>query len=357
MTTRHTTPEGFLRAGAVLTRAGPITYLKSELGMEGDGLITIDRTLETISHPQTLASLRGAAITLTHPEDGLNTENAKGLVVGAIAGEPRVTGDAIIADVVIYDQAALDAIDNGTQELSIGYDMMLTPEGRTRGPLLNNHIALVERGRAGSGVRIMDSAEERMNAEDAKVLADAVAAALDRGNHNRQMDTGAMDAFKKEMMDTITPIVDGMKEMKASQDAAVTAADNAKATADAKAAGDALVNATRVEERERFAVLTDAMPLIAEDKRAALLESDPKAILVAALGDSIPNADTMSVDYLRGALSFAKVQQAAAANDGLPAGVKAFDSARPVTATDARAKAQADYEAMITKRYADSGGI
>ena len=44
-------------------------------------------------------------------------------------------------------------------------------------------------------------------------------------------------------------------------------------------------------------------------------------------------------------------------NDGLPAGVKAFDGARNVTATDARAKAQADYEAMITKRYTDAGGI
>ena len=61
---------------------------------------------------------------------------------------------------------------------------------------------------------------------------------------------------------------------------------------------------------------------------------------MAALGDSIPNADTMSVDYLRGALAVAKVKAAdAAANDGLPVGVKAFDSARNVTATDARAKA------------------
>ena len=77
-------------------------------------------------------------------------------------------------------------------------------------------------------------------------------------------------------------------------------------------------------------------------------------------GDSIPNADTMSVDYLRGALAVAKVQEKNASNQSggsLPAGVKAFDSARPVTATDARAQAQSDYEAMISKRYTDAGGI
>ena len=67
-----------------------------------------------------------------------------------------------------------------------------------------------------------------------------------------------------------------MKEMKETQDKALAAADAAKAATDAKAAGDALVNATRAEERERFAVLTDAMPLIAEDKRAAFWRPNPR---------------------------------------------------------------------------------
>ena len=68
---------------------------------------------------------------------------------------------------------------------------------------------------------------------------------------------------------------------------------------------------------------------------------------------------TESVGYLRCALDVAKtkLQQTAAAKDGLPTGVKAFDSAMQVTATDARAKAQADYEAAISKRYSDAGGI
>ena len=151
--------------------------------------------------------------------------------------------------------------------------------------------------------------------------------------------------------------MDEFKKMKDAQDAAVTATDTAKAIADAKAASELLVTATRTEERERFGVLTDAMPLIAVEKREALMNADISAILLAAVGDSVPNAANESVGYLRGALDMKKLQQAAAAKDGLPTGVKAFDSAMQVTATDARAKAQADYEAAISKRYTDAGGI
>ena len=340
MTTRIETPDGLLRAGAILTRSGPITYARGELGLTGDAdaPVIVDRTLATLMHPDTLSSLRGAPITLGHPPEGVTPDNWKQQVVGAVAGEPKVAGDVILGDVLIGDKEALKRLDAGEDELSIGYTFSLGRDNATIGPLKINHVAIVPRGRAGSSVRVLDSLED--DGMEKKEMMDAIAEAMDMGmkKYRPGMDAAAFDAegMKKSFMDSISPVLDAMKEMKDARDKALTAADEAKATADAKAAGDALVNATRAEERERFAVLTDAMPLIAEDKRAALLESDPKAILVAALGDSIPNADTMSVDYLRGALSFAKVQQAAAANDGLPAGVKAFDSARPVTATDAR---------------------
>ena len=71
--TREYTAEGILRAGAVLTRAGAIRYTRKELGLDGEPneVVTIERTMESLSHPDTLASLRGAPITLLHPEDGV----------------------------------------------------------------------------------------------------------------------------------------------------------------------------------------------------------------------------------------------------------------------------------------------
>ena len=96
-----------LRSGAVLTRAGPITYTKKEIGKQGDGTITVNRTLASLRHPETLASLRGAPITLGHPEEGVHPDNWKQTVVGAIAGEPKFASNTIVGDVLIGDREAL----------------------------------------------------------------------------------------------------------------------------------------------------------------------------------------------------------------------------------------------------------
>ena len=407
-TTRSTSPEGILRAGAVLTRSGPITYLRSEIGLDGEGSVTVERTLETLAHPRTLASLRGAPLTLLHPSesgepDGVVTpDNARGLVVGAVAGEPRVTGDQIVADVTIWDAEALDALDTGTSELSVGYVFNLDENTMTtRGPMLINHVAMVPDGRAGPMVRVLDASpwqtnntpvirrrpsdsEPQGDKMDTQTIVDAVSAAFDAGM-NRYRDAGDSaandaDAIKRSIMDAlgdaIKPLTDAVTALSANQDAATKAATDARAAdnetkrvadakADAKAAADALVAATRAEERARYEILVDALPLIAEDKRAALADAEPKAILVAALGDAVPDGDKLSVDYLRGALRIAKAQADAAqmsSNDsrsgsGLPEGVSPFAADRAVNSTDVRTKAHDAFVDMQQKVYADAGGI
>ena len=362
MTTRQYTENGLLHAGAILTRAGAITYTRGELGMDGDANapVTIERTLESLMHPATLDSIRRATITLGHEGGRVTPDNWSERVVGTVVGEPRIAGDVITGDVLVGNREALDRLAKGEDELSIDYGFSLDRAGRkTVGPIMVDNISLVPKGRAGSSVRVLDSAEERMNAEDAKVLADAVAAALDKGSHNmRYMDSTAMDAFKKEMMDAISPVVDGMKQMRDANDAAIQHAEKQKAEAEAREAADALVAQVRGEERERYAVMSDAMPFIAEDKRAALETADSKAILVAAMSDSIPNAADMSVDFLRGALSGLKnardKYQDLPGKDGLPAGVTQFGGQHNVT--DARADAMAKYIEAQTKTYTDAGG-
>ena len=324
-------------------------YTRGELGLSGDAdePVTVNRTTQTLSHPETLASLRGAFVTVGHPPDGVTPSNFQDVVVGSVAGEPRVQGDIITGDLLVGDREALKRLDAGEDELSIGYSFALGSDNATIGPLRINHVAIVPRGRAGSSVRVLDHEtieggdDMPLSQDQISEITDAVGKALDEGMQRRRMGDASDAGYEKAMRDALAPVMDEFNKMKATQDAAITAADAAKVAADAKAAGDKLVELTRAEERERFAVLTDAMPLIAEDKRAALMEAEPKAILVAALGDSIPNADTMSVDYLRGALAVAKVQEKNASNQSggsLPAGVKAFDGARNVTATDARAQ-------------------
>ena len=100
--TRVTSPEGILKSGAVLTRAGTFLYTRAELGLDAEGdtddVIEIERTIETLSHPTTLSTLRSAPITSGHPPEGVTAENFRKLVVGYVASEPRVVGDVVIAD-------------------------------------------------------------------------------------------------------------------------------------------------------------------------------------------------------------------------------------------------------------------
>ena len=375
MTTRVETKEGFLRAGAVLTRSGPIDYLRSEIGMAGDGVVTVNRTLETLMHPDTLAGLRGAPITLGHPEGGVTPANFQDVVVGAVAGEPRVVGSVIIGDILLGDTTALKRLDDGEDELSIGYDFAIGGNYDTIGPLVINHVAMVPAGRAGSGVRIMDSREglDMADAMSKKEMMDAIGEAMDMGFKKRMDAAGkdgqpAFDAedMKKTFMDALSPVLDGMKKMYDAADQRQHAEDAAKAEAEAKAAAVKLVEDTESRMKEGFAVYAEAMPLLPADKLTELSTADPKTVLIAALGDAVPDAEKRDIQYLRGALAIAMSRKATAGVSGahtvvgagdLPPGVTAFDARTINAVSDARTKSIEDYVAAQTKRYNDKGGI
>ena len=66
--TRRRTDEGFVRGRAGLTRTGVFLYTDEELGVGDAGsIVRVMRTPETVFHPDTVASLAGAPITLNHP--------------------------------------------------------------------------------------------------------------------------------------------------------------------------------------------------------------------------------------------------------------------------------------------------
>ena len=58
--------------------------------MAGDGTIEINRTLETLSHPRTLETLRDAPLTMGHPPKGVTADNFQKLIVGYVSNEQRV---------------------------------------------------------------------------------------------------------------------------------------------------------------------------------------------------------------------------------------------------------------------------
>lgn len=370
--TRKTNPEGILKAGAVLTRSGKFQYLRSELGLSGDGVIEIDRTLDTLSHPTTLESLRDAPITIDHPSEGVTKDNFKQVVVGYVAGTPKIVGDLVVGDVIIGDNEAQLALEAGLKELSPGYDFNISEDNtKTEGPLRVNHLALVEKGRSGPGVKVLDREpleELDMDAQEMKTaIKDAVTAALaevtESSGKKKGLDYDTLGAAVSKALEPTTSKLDVLitasSEDKKARDEAAGEATRKKAKDDAETAAKAFEEQIRTEERTRYEVLTDVLPLIPEDKHDSLKTADVKTILVTAVGDSVPNAADMSEDFLRGVVLGMRKQQSG--DDGkpgdLPPGVAPFVPSKDSDPESARKRAYDKYVDARRKAYEAGGGV
>lgn len=167
---RHVTPEGFLIcSGVPIARTGEYEYYASEgmsPGIEPDasGRIISRREPEQVFAPAALASFEGKPVTLGHPDvDEVTPDDWRQYAVGHVTNVRRGQGDdadKVIADLVISDAAAIDAINGGLREVSCGYDVtveQVEPGVERQTHIRGNHVALVPAGRAGSECAIRDS--------------------------------------------------------------------------------------------------------------------------------------------------------------------------------------------------------
>jgi len=164
-------PDGRLRVRATFSRVGPLNYLRADGTMQTE-IVTADELFREDS----LETAGLAPVTLGHPPDGMVTPKTwKKYAVGASGSTVianRVDG---LVDVVfvIGDEEAIEAVESGrATEVSAGYSTLVEPRGDGKFYQTNrqyNHLAIVERGRAGPGVRLHLDA-----AEDWAVMADAV---------------------------------------------------------------------------------------------------------------------------------------------------------------------------------------
>jgi uncharacterized protein len=160
------TPEGFLVVRDVpLARTGFQLYSQDEVKLQGDarGHVVVDREPDEVFHPVMIASLNGMPLTVDHPLDDVTPANWKEHAVGTVMKVHRGEGvldNLLIGDIVVYDQAAIDAITAGKlREVSVGYtaDYEQTGDGRGRQKNIRaNHLALVDQGRCGPVCRIHD---------------------------------------------------------------------------------------------------------------------------------------------------------------------------------------------------------
>lgn len=176
-TQRTMTDAGQMHVPCKFARTGSQLYTAKQLGLvdeEPNKMITVHRNEEDVFHTDALESFRSAPVTIGHPtnDDGtpmpVTSLNAKELQVGMLEGMPIRDEETLGGTLVLIAQEAIDAIEEGTQELSAGYvcDIEEVDGKFYQRNIRANHIAIVAKGRAGPTCRVSDSDEEPAYTEE-----------------------------------------------------------------------------------------------------------------------------------------------------------------------------------------------
>lgn len=156
---------GFIHVNNVpIARVGVFPYLKADGSIEMEAKLPAELLADT-----TVKSADNKPVTDDHPEEFVNQSNAKKYMKGFTASNAHVDNDTLRVDMTITDADLINEINQGKQELSIGFETEIVPQkGEYKGSVYDsvqkniqiNHVAVVERGRAGHSVRLVgDSAE------------------------------------------------------------------------------------------------------------------------------------------------------------------------------------------------------
>lgn len=154
---------GYLHADAFLTRAGVFIYHKP------DGTTTRElRHPDDVFKGDSLATVENRPVTDGHPYVGkLDAKNTKGFSVGNVVEKPVVDNDHVRAKIMVNDQGVIDKVmreKNPVREISCGYMCDTIKETGTfngepydhrQKNIVYNHVAIVDKGRAGPSARLV----------------------------------------------------------------------------------------------------------------------------------------------------------------------------------------------------------
>ena len=161
------TNDGYMVASARSARTGIQTYLGAELGRDGMSQVRVYRPESSVFDKASLASFSHKPATDDHPPVAVDASNHKKYAVGHIGEDIARDGEYVRVPLLLTDQSMIDKVRAGKAELSMGYSMTLdwsagtTDAGEAYDAIQRdiriNHVAVVDRGRAGPSVRIGDA--------------------------------------------------------------------------------------------------------------------------------------------------------------------------------------------------------
>lgn len=340
---RSVTPEGFLICRDVpIGRTGTQLYSALEVPVETkNGEVRVIRDADQVFRAETIASFEGKPVTLTHPDEFVSPDNWASYAVGTLQNVRQGQNpfdDLLIADLVVTRRDAIDAVNEGLREVSCGYDAeyeALEPGKARQINIVGNHVALVERGRAGSRCAIQDEATIVSTKDKAKFW-DRIKAAL--STNDAEAIKAAVADEEADPMNKVLDALEGIGTRLAALEGGQTADEDKDPEDPAK------VEAKDGEESEEEKAAREAEDMLITPESApkadigrvwtgdALLEVVARAEILAP-GIAIPTADAA---MKAPAVAVAKLQRkaltkAAATADSAKA-VEAFLNGRKIDA-------------------------
>lgn len=282
------TADGYLVAEVRCARTGCQDYMASDFGLSG-GIVTVYRPEDVVFDKASMATFAGKPVTIGHPASPVTAENWKDVAVGDIGTEIARDGEFVRVPIKLMDAAAIQAVLDGTREISMGYTTGVeirdgvAPDGTPyqavqTGPIRINHLAIVPQARGGSKLRIGDGAVQWGAApitprEKELEMSDNLKTVVlgDKAVQVAAADAHAIETFKS---DTAKAVAD----QKSTHDKAMAAKDAELATKDA-----------RIKELE--GKVLDAAALDALVKDRADLVARAKSIAPAVVTDGLAAID------------------------------------------------------------------
>ena len=167
------TADGYLAVRAKAARVGHYEYSGRDVdpdnahGLRDAATVNVLRDEAVVFDNASVRSFIGKPITDDHPAEAVNASNwrdhGRGVIMGAIRD-----GDHLAFDLVLMDAATIAKVEAGKAELSNGYSAGIefgdftaadgTKCQARQTSIAGNHVAIVDRGRAGPTCRIGDAA-------------------------------------------------------------------------------------------------------------------------------------------------------------------------------------------------------
>lgn len=331
------TDEGYLIAVAKSMRSGIQVYTRDELGLTGNGVVRVYRPEESVKDAESLQSMSHAPVTMGHPDIDVTADNWKELAVGEVSTTAQWDGEFISLPLILKDKAAIDAVENGTAELSAGYVseiiavdhpdfdyIMLPPK--------YNHLAIVDKARAGHEARIGDNTHKPWGAAPQPVTEEREAnmatemktvvvgdKAVQVAAADAEIITAMQKDHAKEIEAKDTKIAelkiecaDTAKKVKSDEDIAKMVQDGVKEIASVADKAAKLVKDYDSTDKDAMTIRREVIKAVYGDEAIADLKTDAEVKAAFAVAQVETKADPV-----KAAIGDAKSKNSVSAWDGI----------------------------------------